>query len=105
MHHKLPLLDNLPERSLIVNHSALVNELNLLVLLLYLCPEGFSFDVANGLAQNHEAGERCYSLSIVDEFECYGGATLHLRMVLFFFITVRSGLQVKLRLMPQRLVK
>ena len=81
MHHKLPLLDNRPERSVIVNHSSLVNELDLLVLLLYLCPEGRSFDVADGLTQNHVAGERRYSLGVVDEFECYGGATLHVTRV------------------------
>ena len=71
MHHKLPLLDNLPKQSLIVNHSPLVNELYLLILLLYLSPKGNSFYVANSLAQNHGASERRYSLGIVDEFECY----------------------------------
>lgn len=71
MHHKLPLLHDLPQRSLIVNHSPLVNELDLLVLLLHLRPEGISFYVANSLAQNHGAGEWSYSLGIVDELECY----------------------------------
>lgn len=100
MHHKLPLLDDLSQRSLIVNHSTLVNELDLLVLLLHLCSEGNSLHVTDGLTQNHGAGQWCYSLSVVDEFECYRDTALHLRRV-FFFIVMASSLQVKLSLLPQ----